>query len=303
VKLAVSTNILYERKEGSRIPMEESIRACAAAGYRYLDFGFPELKLGSSFFCTPGWQTEIEGYRRLAEELGIAFVQAHAVIVDFCNPAGPGEEGPELFRRSLRGAGILGVPWIVAHPSTGISGGKKAEDTHERNIMFFREMADYAAAFDVGIAIENMWGKTPEGLSPYAVRAEELGQLIGDIDRKNVGACWDVEHGGVEGLDQGTAIRLLGKSLRATHISDETGPDNIHILPYTGFVKWEEVLQALAAIDYSGAFAFEIQHYLPAMPMELVPAAMKFSFEVGRQLISRFEYFQKNTGQTPPSPA
>jgi sugar phosphate isomerase/epimerase len=293
MNLAVSTNILYERTEGSRISMRESIRACAAAGYRYLDFGFPELKLSSPFFCSSEWKAEIEGYSRLAKELGLGFVQAHAVIVDFCNPPGGGEEDLELFRRSIQGAGMLGVPWIAAHPSTGVSGGKRTEDTHERNIAFFREMADYALSFGVGIAIENMWGKTSEGLSHYAIRAEELLRLIEDIDRENVGACWDVEHGSVEKLDQGTAIRLLGRRLKATHVSDETGPNNIHILPYSGFVKWEEVLKALADIDYPGAFAFEIQHYLPAMPMELVPPAMKFSVQVGRHLLSRFECLQK----------
>jgi sugar phosphate isomerase/epimerase len=293
VNLAVSTNVLYERTGGGRIPMEESIRTCAAAGYRYLDFGFTELKLSSPFFGSPEWKTEIEGYSRLAKELGVAFVQAHAVIADFCNPAGGGGEDRELFRRSIQGAGILGVPWIAAHPSTGVSGGKRAEDTHERNIAFFREMADYALPFNVGIAIENMWGKTPEGLSRYAVRAEELLRLVEDTGRENVGACWDVEHGSVEKLDQGNAIRLLGRRLKATHISDETGPNNIHILPCSGFVKWDEVLEALAGIDYQGAFAFEIQHYLPGMPMELVPSAMKFSVEVGSYLVSRFEHFKK----------
>jgi sugar phosphate isomerase/epimerase len=293
VKLATSTNILYERADGSRISMAESIRACAAAGYRYLDFGFPELKLSSAVFCSSEWKAEIENYNQLAKELGILFVQAHAVIVDFCNPAGGGEEDRELFRRCIQGAGILGVPWIAAHPSTGVSGGRRAEDTRKRNITFFREMADYAASFDVGIAIENMWGKTPEGVSRYAIRAEELLGLIEDIGRENVGACWDVEHGSVEKLDQGAAVRLLDGRLKATHISDETGPNNIHILPYSGFVRWEEVLQALADIDYQGAFAFEIQHYLPNMPMELVPSAMKFSVEVGSHLVSRFEDFRK----------
>jgi sugar phosphate isomerase/epimerase len=294
MNLAVSTNVFYERTDGSRISMEESIRACAAAGYQHLDFGFTELKLISPFFGASEWEAEIEGYGRLAEGLGIDFVQAHAVIVDFCNPGGGGEKDLELFRRSLRGAGMLGVPWIAAHPSTGVSGGKLAEDTRERNAAFFREMADYARPFNVGIALENMWGKTPEGISRYAVRAEELLRLIEDIDRENVGACWDVEHGSVEKLDQGAAIRLLGGRLKAVHISDETGPNNIHILPYSGFVNWEEVMEALAAIDYQGAFAFEIQHYLPAMPMKLVPAAMKFSVEVGRHLLSRLEHYKKS---------
>jgi sugar phosphate isomerase/epimerase len=292
MKLATSTNILYERSDGSRISMEESIRACAAAGYRYLDFGFTELGFSSASFRSPEWKAEIEGYKHLAEELGLAFVQAHAVIADFCNPPDPHEEDLELFRRCIQGAGMLGVPWIAAHPSTGVFEGKLREDTHERNIAFFREMADYAASFGVGIAIENMWGKTPEGVRRYAIRAEELLRLIEDIGRENVGACWDVEHGSIEKLDQGAAIRLLDGRLKATHISDETGTNNIHILPYSGFVNWEEVLKALAGINYQGAFAFEIQHYLPNMPMELVPPAMKFSAELGRQLISRFEEFQ-----------
>jgi sugar phosphate isomerase/epimerase len=293
VKLAASTNILYERADGGRISMAESIRACAAAGYRYLDFGFPELKISSALFRSPEWKAEIEGYNQLAKELGLLFAQAHAVIVDFCNPEGGSEEGMELFRRCIQGAGILGAPWIAAHPSTGVSGGRRTEDTHGRNVTFFREMADYAASFGIGIAIENMWGKTPEGVSRYAIRAEELLRLIEDTGRENVGACWDVEHGSIEKLDQGAAIRLLDGRLKATHISDETGPNNIHILPYLGFVDWEEVLKALADINYQGAFAFEIQHYLPNMPIELVPSAMKFSVEVGRQLISRFEGFQK----------
>lgn len=292
MNIATSTNILYERADGSRIPMEASIRACAAAGYKELDFGFVELALSSEQFHTQEWEPEIRGYLKLAQELGPRFVQAHATILDFCNPSDDYETQLELFKRSIRGARILGAPWIVVHPSTGVLGGKQSTDTHARNVEFFQEMADYAASLGIGIAIENMWGKTREGVRRYAISAEELLQLIKDIGRENVGACWDVEHGSVEKLEQGKAIRLLGKYLKATHISDETGPDNIHILPYTGFVDWEEVLAALADIDYTGIFAFEIQHYLPHMPMELVPSAMSFSAQVGEHLLNRLEYYK-----------
>lgn len=287
MEIATSTNILYERADGSRIPMKESIRACAAAGYRQLDFGFVELALSSKQFHTPEWEAEIKGYWALAQELGLRFVQAHATLFDFCNPSHDDELQRELFRRSIRGARILGVPWIVAHPSTGVIEGKATRDTHEKNVRFFREMADYAASLGLGIAIENMWGKTGQGVRRYAVRAEELLRLIEDIGKSNVGACWDVEHGSVEKLDQGMAIRLLGSRLKATHLSDETGPDNIHILPYTGFVNWDAVLEALADIGYDGALAFEIQHYLPRMPVELIPSAMRFSAEVGRHMAGK----------------
>lgn len=291
--IATSTNIFYERADGSRISMEESIQACADAGYKYLDFGFVELSLSSRQFHTSEWESEINDYLNLAQKLGMRFVQAHATILDFCNPSDSYETQLELFKRSIMGARILGAPWIVAHPSTGVLGGTQTPDTHTRNVLFFQEMADYAASLGIGVAIENMWGKTREGVKRYAIHAEELLRLIEDVGRENIGACWDVEHGSVEKLEQGKAIRLLGSHIKATHISDETGKDNIHILPYTGFVDWEDVLSALAGIGYDGVFAFEIQHYLPYMPIELVPSAMKFSVEVGRQMLNRLEYFKR----------
>lgn len=293
MEIVTSTNIFCERNDGSRIPMETSIRACAAAGYRALDFGFVELSLSSKFFHSEDWMSELGEYKALAEELGLRFVQAHATIWDFCNPGPEDETRRRLFLRSLQGAHFLGVPWIVAHPSTGVTEGMQAPDTHEQNVRFFREMADYAADLGLGIAIENMWGKTREGVPRYAIQAEELLRLVEEVDRENVGACWDVEHGSVEKLDQGAAIRLLGKHLKGTHISDETGPNNIHILPYTGFVDWDTVLKSLAVIDYTGIFAFEIQHYLPGMPMELVPAAMELSVQVGAQMIEKLEQYKR----------
>ena len=292
--IVTATNILYERSDGSRVSMEESIRACAAAGYKLLDFGFVELALQSEQFSGPSWKREIEGYAHLAQELGIRFVQAHAAIFNFCNPGLDYEQELELFKRSIQGAEILGVPWVVAHPSTGVENGAVRPSTHEENVAFFREMAQFAAQYGVGIAIENMWRTTPEGVRRYGIEALELLRLIEDVDCENVGACWDVIHASVEGLNQGESIRLLGKHLKATHISDETGPNNFHILPYHGFVDWDEVLQALADIDYSGPFAFEIQHYLPHVPMQLVPAALEMSLQVGRHMIEVLQKYKKS---------
>ena len=290
--IVTSTNIFCERADGSRIPMEQSILACAKAGYKFLDFGFVELFLESEAFRNEqgeGWKKEIEHYRELAQSCGMAFLQSHGTIFDFCNPSVDYDYQRMMLKRSIEGAKILGAPWIVCHPSTKVADGKLSPRTHGENVAFFKDMADYAEGFGVNIAIENMWGVTGGGIKRYAVSAGELAELVDDIARDNVGACWDVEHASVENLAQGDSIRKLGSRLKATHISDETGPENIHILPYTGFVNWDEVLQALADIGYCGAFAFEIQHYLPAMPLALVPRAMELSASVGRYMISILE--------------
>jgi len=220
-------------------------------------------------------------------------VQGHGAILDFGRKDENYSFNFELLKRSIKGAAILGIPWLTIHPSTFVEGGKIYERTHEKNVEFFKGLSSYCKKYGVGIAIENMWSKTKEGIPHYAIRAEELKALIEDIDRDNVGACWDVEHAGVEKLPQGESILKLGKHIKITHISDETGKNNIHVLPFTGNVQWEEVLNAFAEIDYDGTFSLEIQHYLPKMPMELVNEAMKLAYHTGEYLVKRLEEKKK----------
>ena len=165
----------------------------------------------------------------------------------------------------------------------------------QRNVDFFRRLSDEAGRYGVGIAIEDMWGRTKEGVPRFAIEARELCELIDRVDAENTGACWDAEHGSIERLDQGAAIRLLGPRLKALHISDQTARDNIHILPYMGFTDWDEVLSALAEIGYKNPFTFEIQHYLLYLPLELIPSAVRLSREVGEYMIRRIEAFREGT--------
>lgn len=297
MNIVTSTNILCERINSCYIPVEDSIGMCAKAGYRELDLCFVDLVNQNTDFLKDNWKEYVAGLGMLAQKLGISFVQAHAPIHDFCRNPEQGKWMEELVKRSIEGAGLLGIPWIVIHPSTGVEGRRISGDTHAKNVAYFSEMADYAAKFGVGIAIENMWGTTKEGIARYAIRAEELNNLIKEIGKKNVGACWDTEHCGIEGNSQTQSIRLLGKSIKATHISDQTAHNNIHILPYTGFTDWDEVLGAFGEIGYDGVFAFEIQHYLLAMPKELLPEAVIFSRRVGEEMIGKMERLKAARGE------
>ena len=291
MNLCTSTNTVYERADGSRIPAAESIRLCARAGYRELDFCFVDQVFGKTEFLGPEWQSYVASFREQAETLGISFTQSHGPLYSFC--AGRNEQAEEWLRRSLEGSRMLGVRWMVMHPDTLVTGGAVDPRTMELNVDFFRRLSDEAGRYGVGIAIEDMWGKTREDVPRFAIEASELRELIDRVDAENVGACWDAEHGSSEKLDQAAAIRLLGPRLKALHISDQTAADNIHILPYMGFTDWDEVLSALAEIGYDNPFTFEIQHYLLYLPMELVPSALRLSREVGEYMIRRIQTFRE----------
>ena len=293
MNLCTSTNTIYERADGSRVPAAESIRLCAQAGYRELDFCFVDQVFGKTEFLGPEWQSYVASFREQAETLGISFTQSHGPLYSFCS--GRNEQTEEWLRRSLEGSRMLGVRWMVMHPDTLVTNGAVDPRTMELNVDFFRRLSDEAGQYGVGIAIEDMWGKTREGVPRFAIEASELRELIDRVDAENVGACWDAEHGSIEKLDQAAAIRLLGPRLKALHISDQTAADNIHILPYMGFTDWDEVLSALSEIGYDNPFTFEIQHYLLYLPMELVPSALRLSREVGAYMIRRIQTFREGS--------
>ncbi|MDR2023823.1 MAG: sugar phosphate isomerase/epimerase [Hungatella sp.] len=293
--LATSTNIYCEQHNAPNIPMEQSIRTCAAVGYMALDFGFVELTKQPELLLGKDWKQGILQYKELADSLQVDFVQAHATIYDFCNPSGDASRLEQMMRRSIEGASLLGAPWIVVHPSTHIERGEAAQDTHEMNVQFFQDLADYAKQFGVGIAIENMWGKTAEKVRRYAIDAQELVDLVDAVDRPNIGACWDTEHASIEDQDQAKSIRLLGSRLKCLHVSDESGPDAVHILPYMGRISWPEILQALADIGYQNSFTFEMQHYLPGVPAPLVLSAMRLSVETGNYMIAQINAMRRNS--------
>ena len=119
--------------------------------------------------------------------------------------------------------------------------------------------------------------------------AEELVELVDAVGMENVGICWDLEHASIMKQDQPKAMKLMGKRLKVTHVSDQTGGDNIHVMPFQGVTDWNAAMEALADIGYEGNLNFEAQWFLNKVPMGLVMPSLRYSVEVGNYLIELFE--------------
>src|SRR5690606_33359063 len=130
--------------------------------------------------------------REAAEAYGIRFTQMH----------GPGH-GPdctnlahgttmEVFgkrlARSVKPAAIVGIPWVVLHP-TNVSRDQQEsfEDALKFNIDFYRGLIPVLEQTGVGIALENMINRST-GHRHFA-RPEELVELIDALNHPLIGAC------------------------------------------------------------------------------------------------------------------
>lgn len=283
MRLCTSTNILFERPEGQRVPVEESIRRCVKAGYKYLDFCFVD-QVFTPFptpFTTSAWEPYMRNILEEAGELGVTFLQAHLPLHDFCDEKKDYAYELDLMQRALIACSWAKIPYAVAHPMTHVVDGKMVPDTLEKNVLYFRDLAKFAANLGVGLALENMWREAACGVKRFTSKKDDILALVKAIDRENVGICLDTVHGSAEGFDQAQAIREFGSYLKALHVSDEDGHGNFHILPYEGRCDWSGILQALHDIGYDHGFTYELQHYTWRAPECEIDALLRKSYELG----------------------
>ena len=88
--------------------------------------------------------------------------------------------------------------------------------------------------------------------------AEALVALIEEeLDGFDVGICLDFGRAHLQG-DVGEAIETVSGHLRSTHLHDNHGKRNDHLVPYAGSIAWEMAMMETQKIGYEGAFVFEL---------------------------------------------
>jgi sugar phosphate isomerase/epimerase len=90
------------------------------------------------------------------------------------------------YEHVIRIADLLGVGQVVLHANyIGLLHNEVyRQGWHQRNVDFWGPLGDYARAYGVVVAIENMWEFDP------AI----IGNLLGELNHPNLKACMDVGH-------------------------------------------------------------------------------------------------------------
>ncbi len=290
MRLSTSTNIIaFDQGRNYAVGMDTSVKVCAEAGYEYLDANLCAHCRPGMPLAGDGWEAWAHGIRALSDSLGVRFTQAHAYwpITYTVHPDGTrtdGELGEELMRRSVIAAEIIGAPWMVVHPLTVFDGDRySARLSEEYNTAYFGRWAEFYAAHNVGMAIENMNCKS--GSMRYAGDPEQLLALIRRIGHPMVGACLDTGHAHLSGVSVPGTVRLLGDVLKATHIADNHQNADEHIAPFAGTIPWADVMRAFRDIGYEHDFSFEIQQLSACYPAEVQTALVRFTLDLGRYLV------------------
>ena len=68
MRLSTSTCIYFNRPDGSKMDIRETIRACSRAGYRVMDMNFHDAAVFRTPFTGAGWKDWVYSLRETAEE-------------------------------------------------------------------------------------------------------------------------------------------------------------------------------------------------------------------------------------------
>jgi sugar phosphate isomerase/epimerase len=152
---------------------------------------------------------------------------------------------------ALKIAAVIPFRYLVLH--LGIPNGQQVPprdnqpDIARRSV---EEIATMASSAGVKVAVEVM----PNALSSASAL---VGLIEEHLESIEVGICLDYGHANLMG-DVGEAIETLSGHLWTTHVHDNGGKRDEHLVPYAGRIDWDAAMMTTQKIGYDGVLMFEV---------------------------------------------
>lgn len=153
-------------------------------------------------------------------------------------------------RRALAVAAHAPFEYLVVHLGVPDAYAPPHGDNHRDSVLRSVDALRTAAmGTGVTVAVEVI----PNRLST----AEALVRLIEDEDLTDVGICLDVGHARLQG-EVVDAIEMVAGYLVTTHVHDNRGRNDDHLLPFEGLIDWATTLMTFQKIGYTGTLMMEL---------------------------------------------
>jgi len=276
----------------------DAIKLLAKVGYDALDYSMFHLMDRHCPLNREDYREYARSLRKTAEEYNIIFNQAHAPFPSYIqNPTKDQQIYNEIIVhaivRAMEVISILGGKIIIVHPITLFD--VTYQEQKKFNMDFFNDLLPYCKKYNIKIALENMWNwdSTAKKVLPGVCSPpHEFIDYLDSLDSDWFCACLDIGHAEMQNTGAVSAadtINALGTRLKALHIHDNNKISDLHNLPFTQKIKWDEIMQALKNINYNGDFTFEADHFIGQFPVELYMSASALMLDVGRYFVQKYE--------------
>jgi sugar phosphate isomerase/epimerase len=221
-------------------------------GIEIVTFAFPDVLDGD-------WSGLLREYKE-ALQIVRGPITVHGPFLDMA-PGSPDKRINEIckarYKHGLHIAAELNARCIVFHANfiAAIHNPEYRTGWHQRNLLFWQEMAEYAEEHGVLIAIENMWE-----FDPYII-----GDLLREIDHPYLRACIDVGHSHLfsiqqdESLSFETWLRVLEPYLIHFHVNNNDGKLDVHKGFPDGVLDYSSILHRIRQLRRKPTITLEME--------------------------------------------
>lgn len=166
------------------------------------------------------------------------------------------QDAVDEVKRALEVAERVPFEYLVQH----MGHGRDAADPKKFEAAFnsLEHLVIFAKQRGVTIALEN----TPNEIgSP-----ESLQQFIKETHLNGLRLCFDIGHAHIDS-NVSDAFEAMRDRVVTTHIHDNHGEKDEHLLPYEGSIDWDEALELFAAAPQPLPIVLELKEQAPGGPV------------------------------------
>lgn len=198
------------------------------------------------------WRALLDEYKQLLAPIGL--VTMHGPFLDMA-PGSPDQRINELvasrYRHAINIGEELGAKVIVFHANfiAAILTEDYRTGWHQRNTVFWKPIAEYAARHHITVAIENMWE-----FDPFIIA-----DVLKAIDHPSLRACLDVGHAHL--FSKVPFEQWLGAMepwLVHVHLNNNDGKLDIHRALPDGILNYKLLLEDLRSLPHPPSMTLEM---------------------------------------------
>lgn len=210
--------------------------------------------------------TDLHSLDQLAEWLSDTRLQLHSLHAPICkaftggqwvhpysNAATDEDRRQQAVKEAAAAVAVAAkVPfrYLVMHVGTPDAHSVPGDNHPEAARRSIEDVCTAAAQHGVRVALEVM----PNRLSSPSALVTLLEEQLDGVD---AGICLDYGHAHLMG-DLGEAIETLSGHLWTTHVHDNRGTRDDHLVPYSGSINWDAAIMETQKIGYEDVLMFEV---------------------------------------------
>jgi sugar phosphate isomerase/epimerase len=161
------------------------------------------------------------------------------------------QEALDETAKAMDAARQLGCGTVVVHLGLPLGQPVPAGDNDRGAVRrSLEQLATSASRAGLRLALEVI----PNDLSTPAALLE---WLDGELELGDAAICLDLGHAHLLG-GAPEAVEALGGYIATTHVHDNRGTDDDHLVPFAGTIDWATTLAALWKTGYTGPLVFEV---------------------------------------------